>query len=270
MDFGGHPMPVALKITVALNFYTSGSFQGSTEDMCGVCHSVAQCCIKEVTNALFRRAGDYVHFRTDRESQAKRAIGIGVIVGFPQVQGVIDCTHVAIKASMDQPAVFINRKSFHLCNLYATTESASDKCVPTFREAATTHSYFGTTRNPSNDAEEHYNTCHGSTRATIEQTIGMLKIRFRCLNNSGGALQYVLQKVGCIIVACCILHNIALQRGEALPGEEMWEYETSSDEEDTEGTQDQAATEDPSRVMEGRHLEQRAREARQSLIMEHF
>ncbi|XP_067890536.1 putative nuclease HARBI1 [Heterodontus francisci] len=241
-------------ITAALNFYASGSFQGSTRDMCGVSQSTVPHCIKEVTNGLLRRAGDYVHYRTDPESQSERAIGFGAIAGFRQVQ-----------------------------------ESASYKCVPTSWEAATTHSYFGSlrchiyftpparlqgwilgdkgyslrkwlltpVRNPSNDVKERYTTCHDST---IEQAIGMLKMCFCCLNRSSGALQYAPQKFGCIVLVCCILRNIALQRLEALPEEDMWEYESSFDEQDTEGTQGQAAMNDLRRVMEGRHLEQHASE----------
>ncbi|XP_067904992.1 putative nuclease HARBI1 [Heterodontus francisci] len=240
--------------------------------MCGVSQSVAHHCIMEVINALFRSASYYVRYRADPESQAERAIGLGAITGFPQVQVAIDCTHEAIKAPTDQPATFINRKGFILLmyNLYVTTESTSYKCVPANREAATTHSYFSSPRNPSNDAEERYSACQSSTRATIEQAIALLKMWFCCLDRSRRALQYSPQKAGCIVVVCCDLHKIALQREETLTEEDMWEYETSSEKEDTEDTQGQAAMEGPSRVMEDRHPQQHAREARQNIIMERF
>jgi hypothetical protein len=41
----------------------------------------------------------------------------------------------------------------------------------------------------------------------IERTIGVLKKRFPCLSRK---LQFSPAKVGDIVVACCILHNLAI------------------------------------------------------------
>ncbi|KAJ1121649.1 hypothetical protein NDU88_000169 [Pleurodeles waltl] len=46
----------------------------------------------------------------------------------------------------------------------------------------------------------------------IERTFGLLKARFRCLHMTGGSLFYSPKKVCQIIVACCMLHNLALRR----------------------------------------------------------
>ncbi|KAJ1150844.1 hypothetical protein NDU88_003632 [Pleurodeles waltl] len=67
-------------------------------------------------------------------------------------------------------------------------------------------------RNPRTRAEERYNEAHGRTRRVIEQTFGLLKARFRCLHMTGGSLMYSPKKVCDIIVACCMLHNLALRR----------------------------------------------------------
>ncbi|KAJ1109612.1 hypothetical protein NDU88_006972 [Pleurodeles waltl] len=66
-------------------------------------------------------------------------------------------------------------------------------------------------RNPRTRAEERYNEAHGPTRRITERTFGLLKARFRCLHLTGGSLYYSPKKVCQIIVACCILHNLALQ-----------------------------------------------------------
>ncbi|KAJ1104106.1 hypothetical protein NDU88_001521 [Pleurodeles waltl] len=66
-------------------------------------------------------------------------------------------------------------------------------------------------RNPRTRAEECYNEAHGRTRRSIEQTFGLLKARFRCVHLTGGSLYYST-KVCQIIVACCMLHNLALRR----------------------------------------------------------
>ena len=38
-------------------------------------------------------------------------------------------------------------------------------------------------------------------------------MRFRCLDRSGGTLQYSPQKVPAFFVACCVLHNISMNHG---------------------------------------------------------
>ncbi|KAJ1161428.1 hypothetical protein NDU88_001914 [Pleurodeles waltl] len=67
-------------------------------------------------------------------------------------------------------------------------------------------------RNPRTRAEERYNEAHGRTRRVIERTFGLLKARFRCLYMTGGSLFYSPKKVCQIIVACCMLHNLALRQ----------------------------------------------------------
>ncbi|KAJ1137867.1 hypothetical protein NDU88_004263 [Pleurodeles waltl] len=67
-------------------------------------------------------------------------------------------------------------------------------------------------RNPRTRAEDRYNEAHGQTRRVIERTFGLLQARFRCLHMTGGSLYYSPKKVCQIIVACCMLHNLALQQ----------------------------------------------------------
>ncbi|KAJ1182105.1 hypothetical protein NDU88_007300 [Pleurodeles waltl] len=67
-------------------------------------------------------------------------------------------------------------------------------------------------RNPRTRAEERYNEAHGRTRRIIERTFGLLKARFQCLHMTGGCLFYSPKKVCQIIVACRMLHNLALGR----------------------------------------------------------
>jgi hypothetical protein len=62
-------------------------------------------------------------------------------------------------------------------------------------------------------AERNYNRCHIKTRNTVERTIGILKNRFSCLANK---LHYKPEFVGNIVVACCVLHNIAVLNKEPL------------------------------------------------------
>lgn len=65
-------------------------------------------------------------------------------------------------------------------------------------------------RNPQSHAEVQYNYAHGATRNVIERTFGVLKSRFLCLDKSGGYLLYPPLKAADIVLACCVLHNVAL------------------------------------------------------------
>ncbi|KAJ1112943.1 hypothetical protein NDU88_001203 [Pleurodeles waltl] len=67
-------------------------------------------------------------------------------------------------------------------------------------------------RNPRTRAEERYSEAHGRTRRVIKCTFGLLKARFRCLHMTGGSLFYSPRKVCQIIIACSLLHNLALRR----------------------------------------------------------
>ncbi|KAJ1114965.1 hypothetical protein NDU88_003194 [Pleurodeles waltl] len=104
-------------------------------------------------------------------------------------------------------------------------------------------------RNPRTRAEERYNEPHGRTRRVIEQTFGLLKARFRCLHMTDGTLMYSPKKVCHIIVACCMLHNLALRRqvpflqedvpdGGVVAAVEPAESEEEEDEEDDTDNRD--------------------------------
>ncbi len=71
--------------------------------------------------------------------------------------------------------------------------------------------------NPQTRQEHSYNRRHTVTRAVIERTIRVLKARWVCLDTAGGKLLYTPEKVCQIILACCVLHNIAVKEGIVLP-----------------------------------------------------
>lgn len=58
--------------------------------------------------------------------------------------------------------------------------------------------------------ESNYTLLHGKARAVIENTFGRLKNRWRCVNKDR-TLHYTPEKCAQIIIACCVLHNIAVQ-----------------------------------------------------------
>ncbi|KAK0141461.1 putative nuclease HARBI1 [Merluccius polli] len=66
---------------------------------------------------------------------------------------------------------------------------------------------------PEPGPQQHFNVAHCRTRARVEMTLGILKSRFQCLQK----LRVTPERACDIIVACVVLHNIAIIRGEQHP-----------------------------------------------------
>ncbi|XP_067896092.1 putative nuclease HARBI1 [Heterodontus francisci] len=240
-------MPVVLKVTAALNYFANGSSQGSTGNICGISQSATHRCIKEVTNALFRCANDFIYLPVDVDSWTTRSAAFGTIARFPRGQGVIDCTHVAIRAPWDQPTAFVDHKGFHSLNIQLVCD----------HKRRIMHFLWP------------YNVAHASIRAIMEHTISMLKMRFRCIDRSGGALQYAPQRVSQIIIVCCAVHYLAIRCGNILQAEEQEEHQSSSGEDDyEEGEEKDNSANDA--VIDMRAMEKYARDIRDNLIYTYF
>ncbi len=66
---------------------------------------------------------------------------------------------------------------------------------------------------PEPGPQQRFNVAHCRTRARVEMTIGLLKARFQCLRH----FRVTPERACDIIVACVVLHNIAIIRGEQHP-----------------------------------------------------
>lgn len=61
--------------------------------------------------------------------------------------------------------------------------------------------------------EDRFNICLKSIRSIIERCNGILKNRWRCLLKHR-VLHYSPQKAASILKACCVLHNMCIERHE--------------------------------------------------------
>ncbi|KAM7307618.1 hypothetical protein ISCGN_011254 [Ixodes scapularis] len=155
------------------------------------------------------------------------------IAGFPRVLGCIDGTHIAIKVSKEDKPAYLNQKGYTSINVQAICNPESIITELTVKWPGSTHDSYmwrncdlydqfaaGTgpdgwllgdagysvqpwlmtpIRTPKDQPEEDYNEALTKTRKVIERTFGILKTRFRCLDKSGGVLQYQ-PKICCRII----------------------------------------------------------------------
>jgi len=168
------------------------------------------------------------------------------IAKFPGVLGAIDCTHVSIQSPGGHLAEqYRNRKGYFSINVQATCDASLRITNIVARWPGSVHdatifsnsrlcAMFETKEVPkgfllgdgaypnksylltplstvTTQGERRYNFSQIRTRNPIERTFGVWKRRFPCLKLG---LRVQLQRSLVVIVACAVLHNIALRLHE--------------------------------------------------------
>ncbi|XP_064467971.1 putative nuclease HARBI1 [Ornithodoros turicata] len=235
-------LPSSLQVLLTLQFLATGNFLITAGDVVNVHEATACRVVHRVVAALCKRVGKFVRWPRGEEI-ARAQHQFYQLASFPGVVGAVDGTHVRIQAPSAHETAFVNRKNYHSINVQliagadckildvvanwpgATHDSRILRESTIGRELeAGVHtglllgdSGYPCKRwlmtpflQPRNRAQEKYNASHSTTRALVERTIGQLKRRFHCLHSE----LRVLTKHTCpIIVACCVLHNIAKDFG---------------------------------------------------------
>ncbi|XP_067833127.1 putative nuclease HARBI1 [Heptranchias perlo] len=217
-------LPLAVKVTVALNFYGSGSYQAAAGDITNISQFVVCCSMREFTEVLYTMRDRFISLARDKQEEG--AQGVAQIAGFPMVQGAIDCMRIALHAPHLNSDIFINRKGSHSLKLVCNHRQRIMQVNARYPDSS--HNYFilwqsslppvfQPARNACISALQAYNKSHAAIRNIIENTIGVLKQCFHCLVRSGGGLQYSAERVSRFITVCCMLHSLVIMREQPLP-----------------------------------------------------
>ncbi|WAR31749.1 HARB1-like protein [Mya arenaria] len=145
-------MTVTEKILITLRYLATGGIQLNDGDI----HYVSQPSVSRAT--LHDTKSDFYG-----------------IAGFPNVIGVIDGTHVQIKAPLQDEPAYVNRMGYHSINTQFKL----------------------------------FYSAHKTTRSRVERGIGQLKRRWGILN---GEIGLKPEKACKVIIACAVLHNICKRR----------------------------------------------------------
>lgn len=90
-------------------------------------------------------------------------------------------------------------------------------------------------RNPNNEAEEVFNRHHKKTRRIIENSFGILKERFPCLNY----LRLRPEFAGKVVIVCATLHNIACSIGRENENQQLTDTDDEIEELDLENLEEE-------------------------------
>ena len=260
-----HALPVSTQVLVALRYYATGSMQRVAGDLHGISQPSVSRCVSAVSASLTRLASTYIKFPTDEATQRHVMNDFYKTAAFPNVLGCVDGTQIAILAPSCNEQVYVCRKGFHSLNVQAICDaklrflnivakypgSAHDAFI--WRNCAVHHylqqhttsgvqkwllgdsgypvSQFLMTpvTHPSTVAENNYNKKHSQTRNAIERAFGVLKMRFRCLHNTGGCLQSPPNSCVKTITACAVLHNICIANSVPAPEIDIGQLEVAAD-----------------------------------------
>nr|XP_033809117.1 putative nuclease HARBI1 [Geotrypetes seraphini] len=211
-----YPMPVHLKVTTALAFLATGSFQSVLASSIGLTQPAISNCLTQFLNAFLTHTSDYISFPTTPQALQNSMKQFYNVAQFPSVIGVVDCTHIALRPPRADEASYRNRKAFHSMNMKVVCNVQGEILDVTGGYPQRVW-LMTPIVHPHTAAEEEYNWRHRATRSIIEGTFGQLKNHFRCLDRSGDQLLYRPEKVAQIFVACCMLHNLAVRKHQPLP-----------------------------------------------------
>uniref|UniRef100_A0A672HG15 Putative nuclease HARBI1 n=1 Tax=Salarias fasciatus TaxID=181472 RepID=A0A672HG15_SALFA len=249
-----NPIPAHVQLMSTLGCLANGTFQREMADIYGVSQPTMSRILPTVLDAIISLAPTYIQFPYENHRQAEIKQGFHAVAGFPNIIGAIGCTHIAIKAPSHNECSYINSEGYHSINTQIICDSTMSLLNVVARWPGGTpdssilqnSSCFNISKllsglsvlyyvistgdrgyplkpwlmtpvaNPSTPQEQHYNRAHARSRAVVDHAVGLLKGRWLCLSNVGGILKYEPKKVCQIILACCVLHNLAIKRGVPL------------------------------------------------------
>ncbi|CAH2230139.1 jg12489 [Pararge aegeria aegeria] len=222
------------QLLLTLRFYALGSLV-SVGQFIGVSKSAANQIVRNVSCAITNLCSKYICINNTTEDFYK-------IAQFPQVLGVIDCTHIRIHISRRKvPEEYKNRKGSYSINVQAVCDanlmfmnidskwSGSTHDATIFAnsvlKAQCEKKLYGNKwllgdnayplkpylltpiLNPQSKSEELYNESHKKTRDCIEQCFDLWKRRFPAL---GLIIRTSILSANAVIIATAILHNICM------------------------------------------------------------
>ncbi|KAJ8264586.1 hypothetical protein GJAV_G00151010 [Gymnothorax javanicus] len=240
-------------VLAALCVYANGILSKEMADVIGLSPASASIAVDLVSKVLSDKAEEFITFPDSHNDRVLVAQEIQRFCGIPNVVGVLGCMHVRIRPTPEEKTYFLNSLDYYsimfqmicdsqgnLLNVQSpwpgsTSEQAvwenskichqfrngrhgqswliGAGCYALERHVLTPLAYLK--RRPS----VRFNEAHFKIQTIIQKTFGVLKARFRCLDDLGSVKKNSYSTHAEMVNACCVLHNIALKFSVPLPGE---------------------------------------------------
>nr|CAH0108003.1 unnamed protein product [Daphnia galeata] len=230
------------QILVSLQFYANGTFQSTVGNVLKISQPSVSRCVRDVSNALCEISSDHIFFPANLLEIQR---GFTEIANLRGVVGSVDGTHIRIARPHHDEEIYVNRKGYHSINVQGICDAECNFLSVSASKPGSSHdsnvfadsvigrafknNEFGQSyllgdsgyactpflltpySQPEGRAEERFNTAHKNTRNTIERIFGTVKRRFHCLH---GEIRLQPGRTCRVIMACCVLHNIARKRNQ--------------------------------------------------------
>ncbi|CAH2000701.1 unnamed protein product [Acanthoscelides obtectus] len=237
------------QILLVLRFCATGCMLQTVGDFTGIHKTTACRIVKRVIGIFASLAPEYIHMPNTQEEIDEVKRKFYTIAKFPRVIGAIDCTHVKIISPGGANAeYFRNRKGYFSINVQVVADpnllirnivarwpgSTHDQTIlnNSSIKAQFENNRFGNSVmlgdsgyalkkylitpivNPTTEVEQVFNESQIRSRNPVERLFGVLKRRFPVLSLG---IRLSLETAQTLIVACAVLHNIAVNMNEPEP-----------------------------------------------------
>ncbi|CAG2192426.1 HARBI1 [Mytilus edulis] len=192
-----------MQVLVALRFFACGGFLQVVGDTLGIDKSTVSRCVQKVSDALNAKADQFIKWPSvQRKEDIKQGFFdngkfTNVVARWPgsvHDSHIMRCSQVCTHLEESHLSVqdgLILGDSGYACRSFLMT--------PYLR--------------PTEPCHEKFNKAHMKTRCCIERTFGWWKKRFNCLHQG---IRMHPEKVCKIIMACAVLHNLAIEMKEPM------------------------------------------------------
>ena len=211
-----HPIPPLLQVCTALRFYATGTFQDVCADLSDIPQPSVSRIVHRVSDAMVQiLLPQVVKFPTNNDAPRVQH-DFFKMARFPGVVGIVDGTHVKIQAPTEHEDVLVCRKMYNSINVQVVSDSkmyitdivvkypGSSHDARIWRESSLGEQFARRERkgiilrdsgypchpwlmtplaDPSNRAEERYQSALTRARRLVENVIGVWKRRFHCLHD---------------------------------------------------------------------------------------
>ncbi|KAJ7984560.1 hypothetical protein DPEC_G00356060 [Dallia pectoralis] len=238
-----HARCVDEMVIAALDFYANGVLSSKLVDLIQLDHMEIHEVINKVSKVLSGMHTEFITFPANGWERANVAHEIKKVCGIPSSVGLVGCMHVKVKPPQHDSGAFRNTMTNHtvmtqvICDSEGNFMSVENCCVGSTPEQTiwdssdiaqqlkrgmhgndwiiagkgyTLSKHLLTVVSPVKEKSDlRFNAAHSMIYSALQRTMTSVKGRFRCLANLGHVQQNSLDRKAEIIMACCVLHNIA-------------------------------------------------------------